>query len=86
MIATASTELAGGVTRQLHVSRQRIQQGNGRCIIVEQPEGRLYVSAVDIQGPSRLLYSKKKIPGGANVYVETEATLMVADPQKEKAK
>lgn len=74
-------ELPAGVSRQIHVSRGRIVKGNGRCIIVETPDGRLYSSDVQISGPSRIAYSKKKIPGGANVWVETEAELTCHEVQ-----
>jgi hypothetical protein len=81
---TADTEilLDDGQVRQLHVSRQRIQAGNPRCLIIEQPEGRLYAGQIHIEGPSRLVYSKKKMPGGANVYVETRAPLRVFYPSE----
>lgn len=74
--------LDDGEVRQLHVSRQRILEENPRCLIVEQPEGRLFAGRIDIEGPSRLVYSKTKQVGGANVYVETRAPLRVFYPQK----
>ena len=75
--ATDWTLLEGGVTRQLHVSRKRIASGHGLPLIIEQPDGRVYAARVKIEGSSELIYSQKKIPGGARVYIETDAPLRV---------
>lgn len=80
----SSLILEGGVTRQIHVSRQRIVQRNGRCIIIEDPDGRLFASGVTIDGPSSVRYSPKKIEGGANVWVETDAPLIVQEAEPAK--
>lgn len=75
-------QLEGGELRQLHVSRDRIVQGNTRPLIVEHPKGRLFASRVDIEGPSSLIHAPRKQVGGATVYVETRAPLRVFYPAK----
>jgi hypothetical protein len=66
----------------IHVNRQKIAQNvkYGRhdpVITVKTYKSNRYGHSVEINGPSRIVHSKKPLSCGARVWIETEAPVKI---------
>lgn len=71
-------------TKIIHVNRQHIamnaKDGGNRPVYTIKMDGRTrYAREVEIQGPSRMVYSGKQLSCGARAWIETDADLKLID-------
>ena len=64
--------------KRIHVNQHAIRRGDVQCITVKTYNSNTYARSVDIDGPSRIVYSPDKpLACGAKVWIETDADITV---------